>query len=157
MDIPQAVAIDGNDDALIAGRTFSTDFEGRNNASRRGGTDAFVVKVLNDPERAPILSVAASCPTGGPIRVGWSQATPAAPIGIVFARSTGSVRIPPGNPCAGTELGLSTDQLRLVYQGTAGPEGSRTLISTVGPGACGAYLQLLDIARCNLSNVARIE
>ncbi|MCL4197997.1 MAG: PQQ-binding-like beta-propeller repeat protein [Phycisphaerales bacterium] len=103
------------------------------------------------------LAVDATCPGGGPIRIEWSGATGGGQAALIFARNTGSFRIPDGNPCAGTALGLGSNQIQLAWQGGAGGNGSRVLNATAGPGACGGYLQLLDITRCAVSNVARVE
>ncbi len=106
---------------------------------------------------APALSVAATCPQGGPIRIEWSGATPNGQVALIFAREEGSFTIPPGNPCEGTPLGLSSNQIQLAWQGPAGPNGARTLNTTAGPIACAGHLQLLDLTTCATSNVAHIE
>ena len=105
----------------------------------------------------PQLSVNATCPSGGPIQVSWSGATGGGTVVLLYARNTGSFRIPNGNPCAGTQLGLGSNQLQIGYQGAAGSNGSRTLNSNTGAGICGGYLQLLDVATCGTSNVVRVE
>lgn len=140
--------------AFISGSTQSSDFEGATN-TYHGGGDGFVAKVLL--ARAPVLTVAATCPSGGPIQISWNGATGGSTIALLYARNTGSFRIPNGNPCAGTALGLGSNQLQIAYQGAAGQNGSRNLNSNTGPGACGGYLQLLDVATCTTSNVVRIE
>ena len=106
---------------------------------------------------APVLAIDGTCPGGGPIRIEWSGATGGGQAALIFARNTGSFRIPNGNPCAGTTLGLGPNQIHLAWQGGAGANGSRILNASAGPGACGGYLQLLDIASCRVSNVARVE
>ncbi len=141
-------------DAFISGSTQSSDFEGATNAYHGGG-DAFVAKVIL--AQPPVLTVTATCPTGGPIQIAWNGATGGGTIVLLYARNTGSFRIPNGNPCAGTALGLGSNQLQNAYQGAAGQNGSRNLNSSTGPGACGGYLQLLDVASCMTSNVVRIE
>jgi hypothetical protein len=103
------------------------------------------------------LSVAATCPAGGPIRVEWEGATPNGRAALIFARNTGSVTIPPQYPCAGTQLGLGASQIQLAWQGGGGADGSRILSASTGSGACGGYLQLLDLTTCGTSNVARVE
>jgi len=103
------------------------------------------------------LDVDATCPGGGPIRVEWSNATPNGTIALLFARNTGNFPIPPGNPCAGTPLGLGTNQLQVGFQGGSGANGSRVLNATTGPGACGGYFQLLDLPTCRTSNVVRAQ
>jgi len=103
------------------------------------------------------LAIVASCPSGGPIQVSWSGATPNGQIALIFARNQGSFIIPNNYPCAGTQLGLDSNQIQLVFQGGAGKNGSRTLNAAAGPNACGGHLQLLDLATCGTSNTARIE
>ena len=146
-----AVGVDGG--AFVSGATSSRNFPKGRNPSY-GAYDAFVVRL--SPGGIG-LAVSASCPAGGPIQVGWTGATPDGQVALIFARNTGSFTIPPGNPCAGTELGLGPNQIRLAWQGPAGPNGSRTLNTTAGPSACGGYLQLLDMATCATSNTARVE
>jgi hypothetical protein len=104
----------------------------------------------------PQLDVRATCPSGGTIRIEWRNATPAGQVALIFAREEGRVVIP-GGGCAGTRLGLGARQIQVVFTGSAGAEGSRTLNANAGPGACGGYLQLLDLTTCGTSNVARIE
>jgi len=106
---------------------------------------------------SPLLTVTPNCPSGGPIRIEWSGATPGGQIALIFARNTGSFIIPNNMPCAGTQLGLGANQIQLAWQGGAGPNGSRTLNATAGPAACGGHLQLLDLTRCATSNVVRVE
>jgi len=139
----------------VAGFTGSTDFTGRHNAYSGGYRDAFVLKLRLD--EGPQLTVSATCPSGGPIRIEWSGATPGGQIALIYARNTGSFTIPNNRPCAGTQLGLGTNQIQLAFQGGAGSNGSRILNANAGPGACGGYLQLLDLSTCNTSNVARVE
>ncbi len=154
-DLGQDIALDSAGNALVTGYTASTAFEGRNNAHHGGAWDAFVVKLrIAD---GPQLSVTATCPSGGPIQVTWSGATGGGTIVLLYARNTGSFPIPNGNPCAGTQTGLGSNQIQVAYQGSAGPSGSRTLNSTTGPGPCGGYLQLLDVPTCGTSKVVRVE
>lgn len=96
---------------------------------------------------------------GGEIEVRWFQATPdrRARIAILFGRRTGNFVIPKGNPCAGTQLGLGSLDLRVAYTGSAGDFGAGRVLGAIPRSACGAYLQLVDVARCKTSNVVRIE
>lgn len=103
------------------------------------------------------LSVAPTCPSGGPARVGWSGATPDGRIAVLFARDEGAVSIPPGNPCEGTRLGLGASQLQIAWLGRSDGNGGRILNANAPPAACGGFLQLLDLTACNTSNVAPIE
>ncbi len=110
-----------------------------------------------DECEGPALSVDASCPQGGAIRVEWSGAAPGGQVALIFARSRGSFVIPPQQPCAGTALGLRANQIQIAYRGSAGADGHRVLNATAPRAACGGYMQLLDLASCATSNVARVE
>ncbi len=153
-DFGYGIVLNDAGSALIVGSTQSTDFEGSRNAFR-GDRDAFVVqfRLVDGPQ----LSVGGTCPSGGPIQIEWSDATPEGQVALIFARNTGSFTIPNNRPCPGTQLGLGSNQIQLAWQGGAGQNGSRTLNASAGPAACGGYLQLLDLTTCGTSNVARIE
>lgn len=106
---------------------------------------------------APVLTVQPSCPDGGRIVVSWENVSRGGQVAVIFAQSTGTLRIPDGNRCAGTVLGLSGQAIQVVFTGPGGEQGSRTIQGSAGPNACGGYLQLLDLPSCAVSNVARIE
>ncbi len=98
-------------------------------------------------------SLSGSCP--GTIRVTWNNAPVQTQQGIVFALNTGSFRIPSG-PCQGIQLGLGTNQLRLVNTVSTG-NGSGSANGRAGSSACGGYLQLVATGMpCETSNVAQI-
>lgn len=105
------------------------------------------------------LVVDGTCPGGGPITVSWSGATPGGQVAILYALELGQYRIPNSRPCSGVRLGLGALGLQVVQDTTfsGGSNGSRTLFSTAPARACGAYLQLLDLNRCETSNVAQIN
>ncbi len=99
------------------------------------------------------LTVSGNCP--GTVNVAWAGAQPNKQQGIVFAANTGSYTIP-GGPCAGTQLGLGTQQLRLVNTVPTG-NGSGNVNGNASSGACGGYLQLVTISSpCETSNVDQI-
>lgn len=112
---------------------------------------------IPDECEGPRLIVDAACPGGGSIRIDWSGATPGGQAALIFALNRGSFAVPPQYPCGGTRLGLGASQIRIAWQGGAGTEGSRTLNGTIPRSACGGYMQLLDIASCRTSNVARVQ
>lgn len=127
---------------------------------------------LNDPNGRPInfmsrvialspsqitLAVSAQCPGGGGIIVEWGGASPNGQVALLFARSAGNFVIPNNRPCAGTVLGLSSNQLQIAFTGNAGQGGSRMIQGNIGPGACGGFLQLLDLTTCGTSNTAEIR
>ncbi len=117
----------------------------------------FMAKIVAGQSSQITLAVSAQCPQGGGIIVEWGGATPNAQVALLFARSTGSFVIPNNRPCPGTMLGLSNDQLQVAFTGGAGQGGSRLLTSNIGPGLCGAHLQLLDLTTCGTSNTAPIQ
>ncbi|MCL4198027.1 MAG: hypothetical protein KJZ69_11110 [Phycisphaerales bacterium] len=111
--------------------------------------------VLNITPPGPTLRLSGDCP--GTITVAWSNAPANRQMGIVFASSQGNFTIP-GGPCAGTQLGLGTQNLRLVNVVNTGSSGSGSVNGLAGSSACGGYLQLV-IAEgnpCATSNVAQV-
>jgi len=100
------------------------------------------------------LTLRGDCP--GTVTLEWSGATPSSPMGIVFASNEGNVIIPSG-PCAGTQLGLGTQNLRLYAQVNSG-SGSGSINGTAGTAACGGFVQLVvvDGSPCTTSNVAQV-
>ncbi len=103
----------------------------------------------------PTLRISGDCP--GRVTVAWANATPSRPMGIALANSTGSYTLP-GGICAGTQLGLSSSGLQLVYSGNTGANGSGQVSSNAGTGACRKYLQMIvvDGSPCTTSNVVQI-
>ncbi len=105
----------------------------------------------------PQLDVTSSCPDGGPITVAWQYATPADEVALLYSRSLGSTIIPPGQPCAGTPLGLGPRALQIAWRGDSGDQGMRSINGAAGPGACGGNLQLLDLHTCTTSNTRQLK
>lgn len=102
------------------------------------------------------LDITATCPGGGPVEASWTDATPDGNVAIIFATGTGNFAVPYG-PCAGTRLGLGSQGIRLAATARSDAQGAGAIRGTAPPAACAAYLQLLDLAACETSNVARIE
>lgn len=98
------------------------------------------------------LQISGQCP--GTVTVSWGGATPSRQQAIVFARNTGSFVIPSG-PCQGTPLGLGSSGIRLVNTIGTG-SGSGSVNGSAGTGACGGYLQLVELPSCDTSNVAQL-
>ncbi|GEM_PF-2905801 len=105
----------------------------------------------------PILRASGTCPGGGPIEVSWSDAAPNGQCALIFALDQGSFLIPAQYPCQGTLLGLGSNQIQLVGTFRSDADGSRTVRGFAGNGACGAFLQVLDLTNCDTSNVTPIE
>ncbi|GEM_PF-2148697 len=100
------------------------------------------------------VNVTGTCP--GQVRLTWSGAQPNKQQAVVFARNTGAFVVP-GGPCAGTQLGLGTNQLQ-VYATIGTGSGTGGVNATVNSGACRGYVQLVTIAGspCATSNVKQL-
>ena len=90
------------------------------------------------------------CP--GVVTLEWSGATPNRTLGLLYARNTGAVVIPNG-PCAGTQLGLGAQNLRLVRTFPSGPNGEGAQDGRIGIEVCGGFIQLIESGSCLTSNV----
>ncbi|GEM_PF-1967078 len=100
------------------------------------------------------FEVVGHCP--GTVNLTWSGATPSRNMAIIFASNQGNVPIPNGSPCAGTRLGLGTQNIQLVQTLGSGTDGINSINGNTSNGACGGFLQLLDLTSCRTSNVERI-
>ena len=126
-----------------------------NDSVTEAAIDAFNVSVADCDGSSLTLTLGGDCGSTNGGTLDWSGAAPDSNLAVIFARNTGSVLIPPGNPCQGTQLGLGANQLQLAAQfDSGGGSGSRAVTF---PGAsCDGYLQLLQVSGCVTSNVARI-
>ena len=97
------------------------------------------------------LSITGGCP--GAIQLAVSSATPSGAVAIVFSPSEGASVVPVG-ACAGTPLGLDGPSLLTVLP--ADGNGEVSLDRNAPAGACGLYLQAVDISSCETSNVAQV-
>ncbi|HEX9792834.1 MAG TPA: hypothetical protein VGC54_02525 [Planctomycetota bacterium] len=106
------------------------------------------------PEPGLSLAVRGNCPD---LQFDVANASPNARVALVYAFGTGSFAIPNGFPCAGTVLGLD----RTVALGAmlnADGNGAVTFSKNVPAGACGnVFLQALDLASCELSDVVPLQ
>lgn len=120
-----------------------------------GYNDTRGMEFLGGGGGGPSIRISGQCP--GRVTVAWSNATPGRPMGILFANSTGSFVIP-GGVCAGTQTGLSSAGLQLVFSGSTGPNGSGQVSANAGTPACRRFLQMViaDGSPCATSNVAQI-
>lgn len=100
------------------------------------------------------FEVVGHCP--GTINLTWSGATPSRNMAIIFASNRGNTPIPGNNPCPGTRLGLGTQNIQLVQTIGSGANGINSINGNTSGGACGGYLQLLDLTTCRTTNVERI-
>ena len=110
-----------------------------------------------DQARDVNLAVQSSCPGGGPARVSWTGATPQGQVALLYAPGAGDFIIPIGHPCSGTGLDLAPALLRLVYSGSGGANGARSVTGNANARACEGRLQLLDLDTCSASPAVRLQ
>ncbi len=99
------------------------------------------------------ISVEGEC--GGAAQFSWSNAPPESTLTFLYAKQTGSVRIPPNLPCGGTQLGLGQRRLQVAFSVETG-EGSGMAERFVPAAACPGYFQALlraPTGPCEVSNV----
>jgi len=103
----------------------------------------------------PTARISGDCP--GRVTFSWANATPNSAMGIALAASTGNYVVP-GGPCVGTELGLSSAGLQVVFTGSTGAGGSGEVSANAGTAACRKFLQMIvrDGSPCATSNVVQI-
>ncbi len=99
------------------------------------------------------LLLSGACP--GAVTITVRDATPGRRVAILHARGAGSLRIPDGNPCAGTRLCLNaTAQVGAVAD--ADRSGWVRLTRQLPPAACGGrvLIQAIDVTTCGTSRAA---
>ena len=101
-----------------------------------------------------VLTLSGSCP--GTQTGSVSGATPNGGVAFIFAQGQGSAVIPGGLTCGGTTLGLDATAF-LVGTALADANGNTSLVGTAPAGACGGYLQALDLSSCATSNVEQVN
>ncbi len=94
------------------------------------------------------LAVSGVCP--GPVDLEATNLTPGGTVALLTGRDVGNDVVPAG-PCAG----LASDLTGLTFRGlyTANAGGDLLLGPTLGAGACGAAVQMVDVSTCTLTNV----
>lgn len=97
------------------------------------------------------LNVGGQCP--GTVTVSWSGANAGRQQGLVFGAQQGSTIIPSG-VCQGTMLGIQ-GSVRLINNFGTG-NGSGMVSGSAGTGACGGWLQLVEVPGCAVSNPDQI-
>lgn len=117
-------------------------------ALARGGMDG--------PPLPPPVLTQMNFPCPGPLNFEVTLATPGGQVALVFAANIGSFVIPNNFPCAGTVLGLGSQNIQLVQTLNANAAGVVVFSGLVPPFACLKYLQAVDINTCTTSNVVQI-
>lgn len=100
----------------------------------------------------PRLEAATGCPYSGNATVTWSCASPNGTVAIVYAAGSGNVIIPPGQPCAGTQLGLGRRAIQLAFTARSNSLGAGVHEVQAPRAACGGVLQLIDLQTCTTSS-----
>ncbi len=100
------------------------------------------------------LSREGACP--GRVTATVRGATPDGQVGLIYARNTGNFTIPPAQPCAGTQLGLGSQAIRLVATTRADGNGVAVFSGNAPAPSCGGHLQAIDVRTCSTSNVEQL-
>lgn len=98
----------------------------------------------------PVLTLNGVCPSLG---IDVRGATPFGSVAFLTGPVNASFVVG-GGPCAGITLGVSPPTLQTIQ--TADVNGLVSMFVTLPPGACGLYLQTVDISTCAPSNVVQL-
>lgn len=101
--------------------------------------------------RVVSMAVEGTCP--GSIKLTASGLKANAKVSLFRGEGIGTDALPAG-ACSGKKTGL--DGLKPIQVAKAGPDGTLTLDRDVMGGACGAYVEIVDLESCRVSNVARV-
>lgn len=106
------------------------------------------VRFLGEPAAAEFTIDAVK--DGTQVTLSWENAPANQTLAIVFASNTGSFIIPDNFTCAGTQLGLGTQNIQLVRTVNSGANGSGQIS---GQGPATGFIQMLVTSTCETSNV----
>ncbi|MCC6909473.1 MAG: hypothetical protein IT430_16145 [Phycisphaerales bacterium] len=135
------------------GRPLPTGFRMFSGGGAVGNIAAFDNMNIAPATAGFACTITGTCP--GQVNLSWSGGPANKPMGIVFARNTGNFTIGSG-PCAGTQLGLGTNQLQLYNTINTG-NGAGSVNAQASSGACGGFVQLVAVdTPCKTSNVAQV-
>lgn len=115
--------------------------------------DSYIRLETCDGPRSLHIVVEGAC--GGPTMLSWSNARPATYLIGLYARNTGTVRIPGGHTCSGTQLGLGSRGLREVFRVITDGSGSGSVQGHLSARACPGVFQAVagSVGPCQVSNV----
>ncbi len=102
------------------------------------------------------LTFEGKCPDAGKAGVQWEGGEPEGKVALVYARNQGSTTIPNG-PCPGIQLDLGSKRLQLAFVLDSDSNGAGTHVFSAPAGACGGFLQLVDLKQCTTSNVEPVD
>ncbi|MBL1217868.1 MAG: hypothetical protein D8M59_10280 [Planctomycetes bacterium] len=118
------------------------------------GPSAWVFRVAD----SPILVAQHECPGGGPMTIKWSCTTPGGRVALIYGSNHGELTIPDGNACAGTQLQLGGPRVVVISALLwSDSHGNGSMVGTLPEGACGGYLQLIDVTTCEVSNLTPLK
>lgn len=138
----------------VSSRDFDSEFLVYWSDSRNfgeGQRDIFAQRLAVRP--GPAVQLEGDCP--GIASLSIRNATPRSLVAILFAFNEGSEVIPGGFACAGTQLGLDATT-RLVSILRSDRNGEVTFGGNLPTLACGGFIQVLDAASCQTSNVVSV-
>ena len=98
----------------------------------------------------PVLDVAGSCP--GEMTFTGSELTAGGSFALLSSSGPGGAVLP-GGPCGGAASGLSPAGLTLRIVGPVDPSGMFEVRPSIPLGACGAFIQVVDLATCTFTGV----
>ncbi|MFT4621947.1 MAG: hypothetical protein ACI8PZ_000599 [Myxococcota bacterium] len=101
---------------------------------------------------AVTLTLGGACP--GPVTIDATGFAAGSDYALLQALGVGDAPIP-GGPCEGTPTGLAPVGLSILVRGRATIDGAVSLAPRLPRGACDTKLQVIDLATCRLSPVAR--
>ena len=133
------------------GSALAEDPNAYESAAANWGSPFFVVDDVPPTELGLVLS--GECP--GMVSMVVTNATPNGRIAILHAALPGSVDIPAGYPCEGTELGLNRTASPYALE-NADANGEFRLDMNLPARACGRWVQILDLSSCTTSNTAEL-
>jgi len=100
------------------------------------------------------ITVAGQC--GGPMDFTVSGATPNGQVIVAYGSARGCRTLAHWSACPGLTLGI-VNGLRQVATLNADANGDIVLTGQqVGPGLCGGYIQMIDVAACTVSNIGQL-
>ena len=101
------------------------------------------------------LTLSTTCPAGGPATFTWQNGTPAGDVALIRGLNPGSFTVPAG-VCTGATLGLRGGVgLIGVFRSDAAGDGAHAV--ALPPGACGRYVEALDLSSCTASGPAIVQ
>ena len=103
------------------------------------------------PPSEPALVISGSCP--GTANVDVSGLTPYGNFAVLTASAPGTAPVTAGS-CSGAMTDLDAFTFRGLFSADA--VGAASLTPNLNSGACGLYVQMLDVSSCALTNVDQV-